>query len=78
MIESALHFHRTKNFHFGSFKVQMGFQVFFLEKRSDLPIRSIRSTHLISWGQIAKLYKHFLFLYLKRVIINVITAEIDI
>ena len=42
MIESALHFHRTKNFHFGSFKVQMGFQVFFLEKRSDLPIRSIR------------------------------------
>ena len=42
MIESALHFHRTKNFHFGSFKVQMGFQVFFLEKRSDLPIKSIR------------------------------------
>ena len=40
MIESALHFHRTKNFHFGSFKVQMGFQVFFLKNdqiyRSDL------------------------------------------
>ena len=45
MIESALHFHRTKNFHFGSFKVQMGFQVFFLKNDqiyrsdlSDLPI----------------------------------------
>jgi hypothetical protein len=78
MIESALHFHRTKNFHFGSFKVQMGFQVFFLKNdqiyRSDLS----DGYHLISWGQIAKLYKHFLFLYLKRVIINVITAEIDI
>jgi len=78
MIESALHFHRTKNFNFGSFKVQMGFQVFFLKNdqiyRSDLS----DGYHLISWGQIAKLYKHFFVLYLKKVIINVITAEIDI
>ena len=43
MIESALHFHRTKNSHW-KFK-STNFQVFLEhDKQSDLPIRSIRST----------------------------------